>query len=141
MSGQNCQRRTSAPNGTISIRPQRSWVEDRAMLDVGVWMRLARRADHFKDPKKAEGSRTVKFAELRTSCGQVSRAWNFRVEVEQRTGLWSRKSRAHVKSSEISIGNDLEGLLSPRGANARLHLESYIHRLPSVGIQMSAGQP
>lgn len=45
----------------ISIRPQRSWVEDKAMLDVGAWMRLARRVDHFDGPEKAEGSKTGKF--------------------------------------------------------------------------------
>lgn len=58
----------------MSIRPQRSWVEDKDMLDVGVWMGLARRVDHLEGPEKAEGSRTVIFAELRTICGEVSRA-------------------------------------------------------------------
>lgn len=59
----------------MSIRPQRSWVEDKDMLDVGMCMRLARRVDHFEGPEKDEGSRTVMFAELRTICGEVSRAW------------------------------------------------------------------
>jgi hypothetical protein len=53
----------------ISIRPQRSWVEDKAMLDFGVWVRLVKHEDHFESPRKADGSRTMEFTELRTSCG------------------------------------------------------------------------